>query len=151
MKHLLFVFFFCIFLTAPAQATSPCVQQTPEQFADVKAASDLIAHVRITHYKAAAINPHRDDSWTKADVLHVYKGAPAETVKITGWASYHQPLYTYDKGSEAVLLLKKDGNKWRLTDMNWKSCVPSVIGLPADMDVEQREEFIRERLGEIVK
>ncbi|MDP2205020.1 MAG: hypothetical protein Q8K65_01805 [Alphaproteobacteria bacterium] len=149
MKHLLFAFFFCIFLAAPAQATSPCVQQTPEQFADVKAASDLIAHVRLSNYKAADGNPHRDDSWTKADVLHVYKGAPAEAVKITGWASYYQPLYTYDKGSEAVLLLKKDGDKWRLTDMNWKSCVPSVIGLPADMDAAQKEEFIAERLGDL--
>jgi len=151
MKHLFLAFLFCMTFAASAQATSPCMPQTPEQFAEVKAASDLIAHVRITNYKAAGGSPHRDDSWTKADVLHVYKGAPAEAVKIAGWASYYQPLYTYDKGSEAVLLLKKDGDKWRLTDMNWKSCVPAVIGLPADMDAAQKEEFIRERLGEIVK
>lgn len=150
MKHLFLAFVFCFSLAAPAQATSPCVQQTPEQFAAVKAASDLIVHVRITDYKAADGSPHRDDSWTKADVLQVYKGEEAiASITITGWASYYQPLYTHDKGSEAILLLKEDAGKWRLTDMNWKSCVPAVIGLPADMDAAQKEAFIRERLGEV--
>lgn len=149
MKNLFPAIFLCIAFAAPAQATSPCIPQTPEQFAAVKAESDLIAYVRITDYKAADNSPHNDNSWTKADVLRVYKGAEIEAVKISGWASYYQPLYIHDKGSEAVLLLKKDGEKWRLTDMNWKSCVPSVIGLPPDMDAAQKEAFIQKRLGEI--
>jgi hypothetical protein len=149
MKHLLLAFVFCLSLAAPAQATSPCVPQQPEQFAIVKAASDLIAHVRITDYKAADGSAHHKDSWTKADVLQVYKGEAITGITITGWAGYYPPLYHYDKGSEAVLLLQKDGDKWRLTDMNWKFCVPAVIGLPVDMEDAQKEAFIAKRLGNI--
>lgn len=136
-----------LFFSLSAQATSPCVPQTPEQFAEVKEISDLIVHVRITDYKTVNNSPHDDDGWTTAAVVHVFKGVAPESVKISGWVSFYPPLYVYNKGSEAVLLLKREGAKWRLTDMNWKSCVPSVIGLPVDMDAAQKEQFIRTRLG----
>ena len=136
----------------PVQATSPCVPQTAEEFAETKDASDLIVHVRITDYFAAWQKPDHPKSSTRADVLKVYKGDPAiDKVIVMGWVSYYLPLYTYEKGSEAVLLLKKhEGhNRWILTDMSWKSCVPAVIGIPADMTAAQKEAFIRERLGGI--
>lgn len=135
---------------APAYATEACMPQTPEQFAVLKAEAELIVHVAITDYHEAAGNPHHADSWTQAEVLHTYKGdAGAARIKISGWTSYSQPLYVQERGSEAVLLLIRAGDAWRLADMSWKSCVPAVIGIPPAMDAAQKDAFIQSRLGAV--
>jgi hypothetical protein len=138
----------------PASATSPCMMQTPEEFQVVKDQSDLIVHVKILDYKTSASQILRSPSWTKAQVLHVYKGDfDKKEIHITGWASYEQPLYTQDVGSEAVLLLKQTDAGFEMTDLSWKACVPSLIGLPATFPMEwkgktyAREEFIEARLN----
>lgn len=146
MQRFFLILFSVILFAAPVQATSPCVPLTAEQFSALKSASDVIAHVRITDYAVDQSNPHSLKSWTRADVLRVYKGELGDTVVIAGWASYFQPLYTYDKNSEAVLLLKTDGNVQRLVDSSWSSCVPSVIGIPDHLNAEDKDVFIRARL-----
>lgn len=133
-------------LAAPAQATSPCMPLSSEQFSALKDASDVIVRVRVTDYAVDRNNPHSVKSMTRADVLNVYKGDVGSAVVITGWASYFEPLYTYDKKSEVVLLLKKDGDLLRLLDSSWSSCVPSVIGIPHGLDDTDKEAFIRARL-----
>jgi len=139
-----------LFMSAGAQATSPCIPQTPEQFAELKASAELIVRVSIVDYHAEAENPHHENSWTQADVLHTYKGdAGATRIKISGWTSYAEPLYVQDRGSEAVLLLMRAGDAWRLADMSWKSCVPAVIGIPPAMDAARKDAFIQSQLGVI--
>jgi len=144
-----------LFLMVPsaAVATSPCVPQTPAEFEATKEGADLIAHVKIIDYHANLGSPHAPQSWTDVEVLNVYKGETAQKkLRLYGWASHYMPLYTYDKGSEAVLLLKKTEAGYQLADLSWKKCVPAVIGLPTTFPIEwkgrtyTREEFIQERL-----
>lgn len=146
----IFVFLLVVMFPFTAAATSPCVPQTAEEFKALKEVSDLIATVKILDYQAA----EGTEAWTKAQVIKVYKGeAAAEQLHIHGWASYEMPLYTYDKGAEVVLLLKKTDAGYELSDITWKSCVPSVIGLPAAFPIQwmgkayTREEFIDARLN----
>lgn len=143
-----------LFLVTPASATSPCMMQTPEEFQVVKDQSDLIVHVKILDYRTSASQILRGPSWTKAQVLHVYKGDfDKKEIRITGWSSYEEPLYTQDVGSEAVLLLKKTDAGFEMTDLSWKACVPSVIGLPEmpeffwNGEKVSRGEYIQARLG----
>ena len=113
---------------APAQATPACMPQTPEQFAATKAASDLIVHGTITDYGTEGIT----GGWTDITVVESYKGDAPEKLRIDGWASYEMPFYNYEKGMEVLLLLKKDGASYIMTDLTWKKCVPSVIYLPPE-------------------
>ena len=61
------------------------------------------------------------------------------------------PLYTLARGQEAVLLLKRSGEEWRLADTRWLSCVPAVIAIPREMDEEAKEVFIHAQLGMVGK
>ncbi|MBL1147929.1 MAG: hypothetical protein D8M28_09565 [Proteobacteria bacterium] len=119
-----------LFLLLPtaARATPACMSQTPEQFAETKAASDLIVHGIITDYSTDDI----PGGWTDITVVKSYKGDAPEKLRIHGWASYEMPLYNYEKGMEVLLLLKKDGDQYVMTDITWKKCVPSVIYLPPE-------------------
>lgn len=145
---------FVMFLPSAAQATSPCRQQTAEEFAATKAASDLIVHGIITDYGS-------EDSpagWTDIKTVKSYKGEAPEKLRISGWTSYFMPLYTYEKGMEVLLLLKKDGKNYVMTDLSWKNCVPSVIYLPPEEQLKKsdgtgltRAEYIEKSLNPVVK
>ena len=147
----IFVFLLVLMLSPfTAGATSPCVPQTAQEFKSLKEASDLIVEVKIIDYQ----NTPGTQAWTEAAVMKVYKGDVAgAAIHIHGWASYDMPLYTYDKGSEVVLLLKKTDTGYELADMTWKSCVPAVIGLPAHFPIQwmgktyTRDAFIDARLN----
>ena len=117
-----------LLLPTAAQATPACMAQTPEQFAATKAASDLIVHGIIEDYGTKSV----PGGWTDITVMESYKGDAPEKLRIHGWASYEMPLYNYEKGMEVLLLLKKDGDKYVMTDLTWKQCVPSVIYLPPE-------------------
>lgn len=151
-----FFYILLMLLLSPAAAfaTSPCMPQTPAEFTAMKEAADLIVHVKITDYHAHNDNPHTEKSWTDVEVLKVYKGEETKkALRLHGWASYYMPLYVHDKGSEAVLILKKADEGYHLADLSWKKCVPAVIGLPATFPMEwkgktyTREEFIEARLN----
>ena len=143
------VFLLVLMFPFAAGATSPCVPQTATEFKELKETADLIVAVKIINY-----HTHATQAWTDAKVVEVYKGAASDkNIRIHGWASYYMPLYTYDKGAEAVLLLKKAEVGYELADMTWKSCVPAVIGLPSEFPIKwmgkayTREEFIHARLN----
>lgn len=138
---------------ASALATSPCTQQTPEQFQSVKDGSDLIIHAQVMAYYRGKQPESHVEGVTWLRVLNTYKGkADGEVIKVK-WVSDYLPLYSYKKDSEVVLLLKQKGGDWYLTDDSWKKCVPAVIGLPATFPMEwkgktyTREEFIEARLN----
>lgn len=149
----IFVFLWALMFPFAAAATSPCVPQTPEQFQAVKNDSDLIAHVRVQNYYREKNPNSPENGLTFVKVLQTYKGQADSDVMTVRWASYYPPLYTYDVGNEMVLLIKKEEGKWYLTDSSWKSCVPSVIGLPKEFPIQwkgktySREEFIQARLN----
>ena len=146
-----------LFLLLPtaAQATSACMAQTPEQFAATKAASDLIVHAIIEDYGTKGI----PGGWTDITVVKSYQGdAPSEKLRIHGWSSYEMPLYNYEQGMELLLLLKKDGDKYVMTDLTWKQCVPSAIYLPPEELLQKsdgtgptRAEYIDKALHRAVK
>ena len=155
MRRVLFiVLVLCLFVNVQsAAATSPCVSQTPEQFQAVKDDSDLIVHGQIVGAYRYKQPTTQENGITWLRILHTYKGEAADDVIKVRWVSYYPPLYTYDKDSEVVLLLKQRDGGWYLTDDSWKKCVPSVIGLPATFPIQwngkayTREEFIEARLN----
>lgn len=143
-----------LLLPAAAQATPPCMPQTPEEFAATKAASDLIVHGIITGYGSA----DSPSGWTDIKTVQSYKGDAPESLRISGWTSYFMPLYNYDKGTELLLLLKKDGGTYTLTDMSWKKCVPAVIYLPSEEQLQKpdgtgltRADYIEKTLNPAAK
>jgi len=118
-----------VLIPAVAQATPACTSQTPEQSAATRAASDLIVHGMIADYGTDGI----PGGWTDITVVKSYQGeSPSEKMRVHGWTSYEMPLYNYEKGMEVLLLLKKDGDHYVMTDLSWKKCVPSVIYLPPE-------------------
>ncbi|TNE32983.1 MAG: hypothetical protein EP349_00440 [Alphaproteobacteria bacterium] len=143
-----------LLLPTTAGATSACMEQTPEQFAATKAASDMIVHGIIEDYGTRGV----PGGWTEITVIKSYKGDAPEKLRIHGWASYEMPLYNYEKGMELLLLLKKDGDKYVMTDLTWKQCVPSVIYLPPEEMLQNtdgtgmtRAEFIDKALHRSAK
>ena len=139
-----------VLLPSAAQATPPCMMQTPEEFSVTKAASDLIVHGIITDY-GSEDNPA---GWTDIKTVKSYQGDAPEKLRIHGWTSYFMPLYTYEKGMEVLLLLKKEDGRYVLTDLSWKKCIPSVIYLPPEEQLQKsdgtgltRAEYIEKALN----
>lgn len=109
-------------------ATEPCVRPDKQWFFDnVIKKSELIVYAKIKDYSGNISNVFKS-KWTTIKILQVLHGELNDQKEITiqDWRSYDQPLYVNEKDSYAVFWLSKHNNKYFITDLDWRRCVPSI-------------------------
>jgi hypothetical protein len=108
-------------------ATEPCIEMEEERFrSEVIKPSSLIVFGKIAAYSTA--NETAAERWTRVTIqktLLSRGGPPAATITIKGWQAFDLPLFGHEKGSYVVLFLTGN-DEYRLTNDEWKSCVPSI-------------------------
>ena len=120
-----------------SNATSPCVSLSKSEFIDgVLKPSDLVVFAEISDY-SSSLEHKLNREWTDIKIIETIatKNLEDKVSKLTikDWQAVFYPLYDYPKGTQVILLLKKEGTKYIFTNNNWRQCTPSTINVKGDM------------------
>ncbi len=133
MRQLLLILAF-VFTISSAQATEPCIALSEQDFvSQVLTKSDVIAYSEIKDFDNNGTDITVKTSFFARKNLNVTSDS---SLRINGWkAGDNEPFFVYQKGDALVLFLKKEGDTFRLTNDEWKSCIPSVWHTATDSDL----------------